>query len=34
MASDMPNRYLDREGIFEEQSQHVVRAADTATLEG
>lgn len=33
MASDMPNRYLDREGIFEEQSHHVVQAADTATLE-
>ena len=33
MASDMPNRYLDREGIFEEQSHHVVQATDTATLE-
>ena len=29
----MPNRYLDREGIFEEQSHRVIQAADTATLE-
>lgn len=32
MASDMPNRYIDREGIFEEETRHVVQAHDLATL--
>ncbi len=33
MASDMPNRYIDREGIFEEETKHIVKANDFATLE-
>ena len=33
MASDMPNRYLDREGIFEEDTKRVVKANDLASLE-
>ncbi len=33
MASDMPNRYIDREGIFEEETRHVVKANDLAGLE-
>jgi len=33
MASDMPNRYIDREGIFEEETSRVVQANDLATLE-
>ncbi|MCK4578708.1 MAG: site-specific integrase [Candidatus Marinimicrobia bacterium] len=33
MASNMPNRYIDREGIFEEETRHVVKANDLAGLE-
>lgn len=33
MASDMPNRYLDREGIFEEESKKIVKAHDISNLE-
>jgi len=33
MASDMPNRYLDREGIFEEDIPHVVKSNDISKLE-
>lgn len=33
MASDMPNRYIDREGIFDEETRHVVKANDLAGLE-
>ena len=33
MASDMPNRYIDREGILEEETTRVVKANDLAGLE-
>ena len=33
MASDMPNRYIDREGIFEEETAKVVKANDLSRLE-
>jgi len=33
MASKMPNRYLDREGIFEEETTNVVKAYDMFKLE-
>ena len=33
MASDMPNRYIDREGILEEETRHVAKAHDLAGLE-
>ena len=33
MASDMPNRYIDREGILEEETRHLVKANDLAGLE-
>jgi site-specific recombinase XerD len=33
MASKMPNRYLDREGIFEKESVDVVKKNDISTLE-
>ena len=33
MASNMPNRYLDREGIFEEETTNVVKAYDMSRLE-
>ena len=33
MASDMPNRYIDREGILEEETSRVVKANDLAGLE-
>ena len=33
MASDMPNRYIDREGILEEETRHIVKAHDLAGLE-
>ena len=33
MASDMPNRYIDREGILEEETSRVVKANDLAGVE-
>ncbi|MBW8034406.1 MAG: tyrosine-type recombinase/integrase [Planctomycetes bacterium] len=33
MASNMPNRYIDREGILEEETRHIVKTNDLATLE-
>lgn len=33
MASNMPNRYIDREGILEEETRHVVKANDLSVLE-
>jgi len=33
MASDMPNRYIDREGILEEETARVVKANDMAGIE-
>ena len=33
MASEMPNRYLDREGIFEKETVDVVKKNDLSTLE-
>ncbi|MCH8836351.1 MAG: site-specific integrase [Candidatus Marinimicrobia bacterium] len=33
MASDMPNRYIDREGIIEEETLRVVKANDVHSLE-
>ena len=33
MASDMPNRYIDREGILEEETTRVVKANDLSMLE-
>jgi len=33
MASKMPNRYLDREGIFEEETPNVVKTYDISNLE-
>ncbi len=33
MASNMPNRYLDREGIFEKETVDVVKKNDISTLE-
>lgn len=33
MSSDMPNRYLDREGIFEEETTNLVKAYDMSRIE-
>lgn len=33
MSSDMPNRYIDREGIFEEETTNLVKAYDMVKLE-
>ncbi len=33
MASDMPNRYLDREGMIEEETSSIIRTNDISQLE-
>ncbi len=33
MASKMPNRYLDREGIFEQETTKIMQTNDISTLE-
>ena len=33
MASDMPNRYIDREGIIEKETTEIVNAHDLSSLE-
>lgn len=33
MASKMPNRYLDREGIFEQETTKIIQTNDISNLE-